>query len=442
MAKRHRHATTNPVIQQALAMKPELDLFTNRPLQISIESSVWNDLKPISNVRENNPISFVISGNEDDFLDPVMHVAVRVRVISNTGTDLPLDSSVALVNLFGHALFERVDMKLQDKLIAIEDYPYRAYLERLLSYGAAAKNTQLTAEGFYKDAAGKFDTLDTTMNDGYAMRKQLCSQSRLVCMFVRLSTDLANQPRLLPNLVDVSLTLHQKNNPFRLMFPAGEAPRVVIDDISLHYRTVKLASSMASAIAETMRLQPLRYPVSHVVVKTFQIAANTTALDRESLSRGQLPKAVLVGVVETDAYIGTGSKSPFNFQHKSANQVCLYRESEMIPSIPFTPNFKVGDCMREYLSLFQITGYLGDDRGNYISYLDYSDEGYILYGFDLTPDECGSSCHAATTKSGNLSLKMNFDVGGVDQSCMVVVYMVYDNNIYIDNNRNVLLDFA
>ena len=89
MAKRHRHATTNPVIQQALAMKPELDLFTNRPLQISIESSVWNDLKPISNVRENNPISFVISGNEDDFFDPVMHVAVRVRVISNTGTDLP-----------------------------------------------------------------------------------------------------------------------------------------------------------------------------------------------------------------------------------------------------------------------------------------------------------------------------------------------------------------
>ena len=58
--------------------------------------------------------------------------------------------------------------------------------------------------------------------------------------------------------------------------------------------------------------------------------------------------------------------------------------------------------MREYLSLFQITGYLGDDRGNYISYLDYSDEGYILYGFDLTPDECGSSCHAATTKKWQL----------------------------------------
>ena len=171
--------------------------------------------------------------------------------------------------------------------------------------------------------------------------KQLCSQSRRVCMFVRLSTDLANQPQLLPNLVDVSLTLHQKKQPLPIDVSSGrEAPRVVIDDITLHYRSVKLASSMASTIAETMRLQPLCYPVSHVVVKTFQIAANTTALDRESLSRGQLPKAVLVGVVETDAYIGTGSKSPFNFQHKSANQVCLYRESEMIPSIPFTPKFQ------------------------------------------------------------------------------------------------------
>ena len=315
-------------------------------------------------------------------------------------------------------------------------------MERLLSFGTSAKHTQLTSEGFYKDTAGKFEVLDGTVNDGYATRKSLCQQSNLVCLFVRLSTDLANQPRLLPNLVDISLTLHQKNNSFRLMFPTGEAPRIVIEDISLHYRTVKLSSSMANAIAETMRLQPLRYPVSHVVVKTFQIATNTTAVDPDNLSRGQLPKAVLVGVVETDAYIGTGSKSPFNFRSKSANYVCLYRESEMIPSIPFTPKFQQADCMREYLSLFQVSGYLGDDRGNDISYLDYINEGYVLYGFDLTPDECGSSCHAATTKSGNLSLKMNFDVGGVDQSCMVVVYLVYDNNIYIDNNRNILLDFA
>ena len=446
MAAKRRHSTgntTNHLIQESLAMKPELDLFTNRPLQICIEGGVWNELKPISNVRENNPISFVISGNEDDFLDPVMNLSIRVKIKSNTGADLPADSPVALVNLFGHALFERVDFKIQDKLITMEDYPYRAYLERLLSYGPAAKQSQLTSEAYYRDVAGRFDVMDGTVNEGYATRKALCQQSNSVSLFVRLSTDLANQPRLLPNLVDVALTLHQKNNSFRLMFPtAAETPRVVIEDISLYYRTVKLSSSMASAIAETMRIQPLRYPVSHVVVKTFQISANTTAVDRENLSRGQLPKAVLVGVVETDAYIGSGPKSPFNFRQKSANQICLYRESEMIPSIPFTPNFKQGDCMREFLSLFQITGYLGDDRGNGISYLDYLNEGYVLYGFDLTPDECGSSCHAATTKTGNLSLKMNFNVGGVNESCMVIVYMVYDNNIYIDNNRNVLLDFA
>ena len=101
MAK-HRHTTTssNQLVHDSLAMKPELDLFTNRPLQICIEGSVWNDLKPISNVRENNPISFVISGNEDDFLDPVMNLSIRVKVKSSTGMDLPAESTVALVNLF------------------------------------------------------------------------------------------------------------------------------------------------------------------------------------------------------------------------------------------------------------------------------------------------------------------------------------------------------
>ncbi len=442
MARRHNTAPGQQ--NQPIAMKPELDLFTTRPLQIAIEGSGWNELKPISNVRETNPISFVVTGNEDDYLDPVFFVKLRLMVKSSTNQTLPADSAVALVNLFGQALFERVDVKLQDKSLTAEEYPYRAFIERLLSCGPAAKQSQLCAEGFYKDAAGAVDVLDAKSNAGYGSRRELCAQSKPVCLYVRLSTDLANQPRLLPNLVDVAVTLHQKSNAFRLMFPADvETPKLAIDDVSLFYRTVQLAPSMASAIAETMRLQPLRYPISHVVVKTFQIAENTTAVDRENLSRGQLPKAVVVGLVETDAYIGVGGKSPFNFKSKGVNQVCLYRDSEMVPSIPFQPNSGTGDCMREYLSLLQAAGQFGDDRGNDITYQDYAaGDGYSLFAFDLTPDECGTGCHTAVTRSGNLSLKMNFNVKAVDQTCMIIVYMVYDSNLYIDNNRNVTLDFA
>ncbi len=46
---------------------------------------------------------------------------------------------------------------------ATSTYAYRAYLETLLNYGPAAKDSQLTAFMFYKDKAGKMDVADPTI---------------------------------------------------------------------------------------------------------------------------------------------------------------------------------------------------------------------------------------------------------------------------------------
>ena len=73
---------------------------------------------------------------------------------------------------------------------------------------------------------------------------------------------------------------------------------------------------------------------------------------------------------------------------------------------------------------------------------DYAKGGNVLYAFDLTDDECGSGCHTTTGQNGNLSLSMRFDQNGVNESCIAVVYLLFDKNIYIDQNRNVIVDFA
>jgi len=39
-------------------------------------------------------------------------------------------------------------------------YPYRAHIETLLSFGPAAANSQLSASLWYKDTAGRFDSLE------------------------------------------------------------------------------------------------------------------------------------------------------------------------------------------------------------------------------------------------------------------------------------------
>ena len=69
------------------------------------------------------------------------------------------NETVDPVNNFLHSLFSQVDVTLNGTLItsSMNTYAYRAYLETLLSYGPAAKRSQLTASLFYKDEAGKLD---------------------------------------------------------------------------------------------------------------------------------------------------------------------------------------------------------------------------------------------------------------------------------------------
>lgn len=430
---------------QTTLMKNELDLFANQLSQTAIDGHTLSEVRSVGQVNEHNPIVFQLSGHEDEFLDPIFFLKVKAKIKSSTGTTLPADSAVSLVNNFGHTMFKRIELKLQDSIItsSTDNYAYRAYIERLLNYGQDAKNTQLALEMFYKDEAGKFDSFSATENQGHADRQDIVAKSKTFTTFIRISTDLANQPKLLPNLVDVCLVLHQQTNAFRLCYTSpSDEPKLEIIDIVLFVRHVKLSTPMAAAMAETLRLQPARYPISRVEVKSYQINAGLTLVNRENISMGRLPRLVVLGLVDSDAHMGSCNKSPFNFQNKGVSFVSLYKDSQPVPSVALTPNWKEGDAVREYVSLFQTAGFYGANRGNDISYQDYLAGGYVLYAFDLTADESATSYHSSMFQQGNLSLKLQANQGGIDQPTTLIVYLVYDSVLYIDNHRNIVKDFA
>jgi hypothetical protein len=67
-------------------------------------------------------------------------------------------------------------------------YPYRAYIETLLSYGPAAKESQLTGVMCYKDTPGQQDKR-TTYNKGFTARKKLTALSKSVQMMEQKRPD-------------------------------------------------------------------------------------------------------------------------------------------------------------------------------------------------------------------------------------------------------------
>ena len=162
--------------QSCEGVKSELDLFAVPPTQTSIEHGGWIEHQPITSLDSGGPIEFVVPGAGDAYIDLAnTYLLVRAKVVRGVGTDIADDTPVAPVNNWLHSLFSQVDVHLNDTLVtpSSNTYPFRAYVETLLSYGAEAKKTQLTSQLWYKDTAGHMEaTQENGGNAGLVERRR------------------------------------------------------------------------------------------------------------------------------------------------------------------------------------------------------------------------------------------------------------------------------
>ena len=422
-------------------VKSELDLFSVPPTQTSIEHGQWVEFHPLASITQGGPIEFSISGSGEDYVDLANTLLyVRAQIIKDDGTNLPDDANVGPTNLWLHSLFSQVDMSLNEKLISpsTNTYPYRAQLETLLSYGPAAKESQLTAALWYKDTAGHMDAT-TEDNEGLVARKAYTSRSRIVDMIGKLHSDLFFQDRYLLNGVDMKIRLVRSKDAFALMAEADSKFMIRITEASLFVRKVKLSPAVQMAHIKALEKGTAKYPIRRVETKVFSVPRGNLSANQENLFLGQLPKRLVVGMVENAAFSGSFDKNAFNYRHFHCNFLSLHVDGQQIPAKPLQPNFERNKAVRCYMSLFSGTGMLHRDEGNNLDRDEYL-QGYALFAFDLTPD-LNDGNHFNLVKQGNLCLELHF-AKPLPETINVIVYAEFDNIIEVDRSRNVIFDYA
>ena len=213
----------------------------------------WLDRTPTDHVaRFGRSDRIRRTGAGDAYIDLAnTYLLVRAKVVRGVGTDIADDAPVAPVNNWLHSLFNQVDVHLNDTLVtpSSNTYPFRAYVETLLSYGAEAKKTQLTSQLWYKDTAGHMEaTQENAGNAGLVERRRHIAGSRVVEMMGRLHVDLFMQDRFLINGVTVKIRLVRSKDAFSLM-AGGANPdyKVRIVDAVLFVRKAVLSSTVAMA---------------------------------------------------------------------------------------------------------------------------------------------------------------------------------------------------
>ena len=398
--------------------------------------------RPVSALDDSGPIEFTIPGNPDQYIDlSRTRLYLKIRIIKQDGTRIGAQEKVAPVCNLVHSLFSQVDVKLKDTLVSssFNTYPYKSYLEDLLTTGRDAARSHKTSALWYPDS-GEFNETDpqaNTENYGFLTRQEFTSGSKHVELMARPHVDLFQQPKYLIPGVDMSLKFIRAPPSFYLM--ADGNFKLEILDSKLYVRRVKINPALALAHTGAMEKgQIAQYPLRRGTVTTCTIAQGSLSFHKDTLISGQMPRRVIIGFVSNAAFNGGNKANPFNFRHFGLNFLSLSRGNQNFPSQPLTPDFANSIYLRAYDGLCSALGVSEEDRGFLINRQNYS-SGFTLYAFDLTADQC-EGAHSDPVTYGNLKIEVHF-AAGLNRPVNLIAYCEFDSCIKIDFARNVTTDF-
>ena len=431
--------------------KSELDLFTRPPVNGDMERGSVQTHFPLATLAHGTPIEFHVAASPEEYVDlgrTMLHL--ELAMTKRGGGAMANRQAAVPCQLLLHTLFQQVDVKLNDRLVtpSLNTYPYKAYLETLLSHGDASKGSWLSAEGWFgeaNEAPELSNPGDGAAGEGLLKRASMVQQSRPFQLRGRPHVDIFQQDRYLVPGVDMHVKFLPSDAAFHLLYdPEKDTQghfKINIRRAELLVRRVRLNPSVALAHAQQLESgKTVKYPLRRGVVTTFAVPLGSQSFVKENLISGQLPRRAFVAMTTNAAFNGTPPLNPFNFQHFGLNFLTASIASESFPSQPYKPDFANGRYVEVFTDLMRAAGFQDSGRGCSIDYAAFVDGGNVIAGFDFTAD-MAEGAHVDPIKYGSLRLEGHFGAA-LTAAVNVIVYAEYDNLIQVDRSRNVTADFS
>jgi hypothetical protein len=123
----------------------EFDIFARKPRQARTEYTTETTYKTIAPIDQTD-LEFIIPPDHETYVDPGFKLYISGEFVNAEGSVQKANDYTTYVNNYLHSLFSQVLISLNGVQItqASENYPFRAYIETLLSYGSDAFVSHLT----------------------------------------------------------------------------------------------------------------------------------------------------------------------------------------------------------------------------------------------------------------------------------------------------------
>ena len=278
----------------------------------------------MSTITSSSPIEFIVSGSGEDYMD-LNNTLLEVKACIKTTNNSPVDASVAVapINNTLHSLFSQIDVSLNDVNVssATTTYPYRAYIETHLNYGTDAKKSRLKAAMYFIDdnmtVSNPIPDSSSARNMGLKRRHGICTAKPTFDMIGPLHVDVFNQSKYMLNGVTMKVRLTRSKDSFVLMAKSDVTESFKVDILSakLFVRKLKITPSLCLAHERILQQKTAKYPITRVECKVIHLPQGQKSFTHDNLFLGQLPKVIVLGLVDNRAFNGDISLNPYNFQH-------------------------------------------------------------------------------------------------------------------------------
>ena len=413
----------------------------NDPLKIETTMREGKDVfyRTVTAVDNDGPYEFLINRDmECYYFLPRTRLHGTFQVVKGDGTDCTAADDVNISNLMSACLFDHIEVFVngtQVNDLSSHTYPIKAFIETFLTYSQECKNTTLRSCLYDEEPVANVETKGKARKEA---RYQWIIASKK-CQFVTpIHVDFFQSEKCLPPNFDLKIRLYRAPKWFGLTVggenPTNDTYKVKLTDLKLEMRKILPFGFVQANFLAALKRKPQLLPYPSTRIRTYVVPDNVTSQTFSNIVNGRMPRNIIIGFLNTQAYTGSVQKNPFNFHHFNVNNLSLRINGQSYPSTAFTPDFENGLCMREYRHTIDSIGVSHDNSSVGYTFEQFKG-GKTFWCFDLSPDNC-NGFHHHQSAYGTVDLDVSFKEA-LQNPMQTIVYCSYTGGILINEQFEV-----
>lgn len=429
------------ILNKEEGLAHNFDLFAPNVIEKAMKRGYDQLIYPTTFNSSEGPFEFYIPGSNDYIFFPHTRLYIKAQVVKHGDgghlVALEEEEQVSVANLFPHTLFKQVDVEVGGVNTSSQDqlYPYKTYLETLLSYGGT-KNCVDSDTGhlaacshFYLDKPTEFDAVD---GEAAVRRAELVDDSRTFDFSIPIHADIMQSVRALPPNIPVKIILTRNSDAFSIIGVNNIDYKIKLHSLKLYVRKIECDPAVYKDLQVKIQKHPAMLPFTRCVMKKYLIAQNATNLTLSGIFRDNIPRQLVMVMLRQTRVDGRKTENPFLFQPYGINYINLKVDGQNYPPNPYQPDFNRGLISRELRALYDNTGIHNSDGGFGLSREMFMN-GYTIFAWDLTPDSC-NGWHHHTPIGRGLDLDLTFETP-LPTTVNVLLYASFESALIINKDN-------